>query len=126
MTGVLLIDEDVMARAKALTEYAEKNPYSVDDLLDVASGDMMLPGDQPEYRMEIPIGYKVVLTIDRYPYGSVRHLSMSSSNPGKLPRPEAVDAVLPLFGFKKSVNECHVTLEGPQDNPIAIAVYEFP
>jgi hypothetical protein len=126
MTGVLLIDADVKARAKALTEYAEKNPYSIDDILDVANGATVPPGDQPEYTMNIERGYKVVFTIDKYPFGIVRHFSMSTSRPGMLPSPEAVDVILPLFGFTKSCRECHVTLEGPEDNPIAIAVYEFP
>jgi hypothetical protein len=120
---MLIIDDNVIAAAKALVEYAEKNPYSVDELLDIANGDLKAPGDQYAFRMHIPVGYMVVFTIDVYPHGRFRHLSMSSSRPGMLPRPEAVDMVLPLFGFNGSVRECRVDFE-PADNPIAISVIE--
>jgi hypothetical protein len=44
--------------------------------------------------VEIPFGYRVNISYEEQPPGMCLHLSMSTSAPGKIPRPEAVAMVL--------------------------------
>jgi hypothetical protein len=120
----LIIDNSVKAEIKALMKYAEKNPYSMDDLLDIVNGSMESPGDQREFQMYIPMGYKVVYTMEIQNVGLVRHISISVNTPGKLPGQEVVTFIIPFFGFKRTIHDNVIKIEGPKDGLQSINIWE--
>jgi hypothetical protein len=100
----LIIDQSVTKEVEKLVDYAEKHPFTFDNMLDIKNGEEPPPGDRPEFVIEIPVGYRVVFTIELQKY-KVRHLSVSVSGDG-LPNPMAVLGIMELFGFKNSLKDC--------------------
>ena len=116
----LIIDQSVTKEVEKLVEYAEKHPFTFDDMLDIKNGEESPAGDRPEYVLKIPVGYRVVFCIELQKY-KVRHLSVSVDGEG-LPNPAAVLGIMELFGFKNSLGDCvSVWIE----NEKAINVVDF-
>ena len=95
---------------KTLKEYAEKNPYTMDDILDVLNDQSKCAGNYPEYNCYIPEGFNVVFSIEQQVIGDVRHASVICSD-GGLPHIEAVRCILTELGFENPIEKCEVHLE---------------
>lgn len=121
----LIIDEDVKSQIDSLVKYAERNPISMDYLLDQKNGQEPPPGDYSEFTRNLPFGYRVVFTIELQPTGKVRHLSMSVSEDKKLPNEFAVQEIMNLIGFKNELKKCMVSLEPISPKREAINVLEI-
>lgn len=100
-----IITETIRAQFEVLKEYAEKHPYSMDDLLDIYNKQKDVAGFDKNLRLELPFGYRIVYSIEEQPKGKVRHLSVSVSTPGKLPNPVVVDEIMNLLGYKYKLAE---------------------
>ena len=98
----LVINEDVRDHVKALVEYASLNVVSRDMLRRIVELDDPAIGDRPEYRMEVPVGFDVVFSIEDQPPGLFRHLSVRVDGAG-WPAPEAVALITQLFGFSEGL-----------------------
>lgn len=87
---MLVIDDDVRARAAAMVAHAEKNPFRPPYATP--------PGDDPQFSMQIGT-YRIVFS--RTVMGDVEFRHLSVSVPGGLfPGPEAVFMIASdLFGF---------------------------
>lgn len=96
---------------KNLVDYAEKNPFSMDDLLDTLNKEMKPAGDMDRYSISLPVGYRVVYTIEHQPAGKVRHLSVSVDKPGNLPNPESLELIMHELGFNGLLYQCNVSME---------------
>lgn len=59
-----IVDDTVKQVIAELVQYAEKNPFSMDDVLDVYNNDMKAPGDMKEYSRVLPFGYHIVYSIE--------------------------------------------------------------
>jgi hypothetical protein len=72
----------------------------------------------------LPVGYIVTFSIERgHPCGVCRHLSMSTSAPDRVPRPEALWMVAEILGFCGGLEACVVWDEELQRGPArAIAI----
>lgn len=105
----LLIDETVKEQIKAVKDYAEKNQYTMDDLLDIKNGAQEAPGNNAFYSCAIPIGYKVTYTIEQQVPGTLRHMSISVD--GKLPSIEAVKMIMVEFSFENELENCYLYIE---------------
>lgn len=99
MSKPLVIDNEVRKEIERVRKHAEKNVYTLDDLLDMKNGQLGPPGNDPNFTCHIPMGFKVVFSIEHQPGGKMRHMSMSSG-PGRLPSQQAVEMVMHEFGFK--------------------------
>lgn len=114
---VLIIGEEERQRIKEIREYAENNPFSFDDILDIKNGHEPAPGDIDKFAFRLPGGIRVVFTIDEQPlkngagFTKVRHISLSVPVKDKLPSPEACELILVEFGFKNKLEDCYVHLE---------------
>ena len=64
---MIVIDDNVKGSLSKLAEYANNNQYSFDDLLDIKNGDLKPPGDESQFCVEVPVGCKVVFTIEQQP-----------------------------------------------------------
>src|SRR5688572_22092740 len=95
----LLIDENVRSQINDVIDYSHKNPYSMDDLLDTINGQMLPAGDNPKHVIHIPIGYRVVYSIEHQVHGDLKHISISVDTIGRLPSSDAVSMILEEFGF---------------------------
>lgn len=63
---VLVLDETAKERIKEIKQYAENNPYSMDDLLDIKNGAQEPPGNNAFFSCYIPQGFSVVYTMELY------------------------------------------------------------
>ncbi len=124
MRPLIIIPETINAIGK-LVDYAEKNPFTMDDLLDIKNGDMECAGENINYMCTIPVGFKVVYSIEKQPKGDVRHLSMSVSTAGRVPNFVAVQEIMNLIGFDNKLDKCLVRMEKLKANHEAINVWEI-
>ncbi len=121
----LLVDKDLTDQINSLVAYAEKNPITMDYLLDQKNGEEKPPGDYAEYTRTLPFGYRVVFTIELQPAGKIRHLSMSVDEEGKLPNEFAVAEMMRLIGFQNELRKCKVHIEDTGPKRQAINVLEI-
>jgi hypothetical protein len=120
----LIIEEKISEGIAGLVAHAEKNPFSVDELLDIYNLEGAIPGTMEDFTLYIPCGYRIVFTIEEQPAGRIRHLSVSVDKEGKLPNVNAVLLIMGEIGFKKPLDECKVSIETITDNYQAINVQE--
>ena len=120
-----LIDDKVIARIAALARHAEKNPFSMDHLLDLYNKQGRPAGDFDEFTLTFPFGYRLVYSVEKQVPGDVRHMSMSVDEAGKLPNTEVVREVIKMLGFTKELHECIVRIEPLSENREAINVLEI-
>lgn len=93
------------AAIKRVVDYAEQHRLNIHSVF--AAFRQKLPvGDDPNRKVVIPVGYRCAFSIEQQPQGWCRHVSFSveSSNPEDMPSTQAVDALLPLFGFKAKLD----------------------
>jgi len=114
----LLIDDNVKAELKSLTEYAFKNQYSSDKMLDRVNGDVEPPGDDKNFYRIIPNDFKVVFTVETHPVGKFRHASISVGDRTKLPNPHACEEIVKMLDFDGDLSDCR--LGGFEDGAIDI------
>lgn len=118
---VLVVDDNFKQLLKDVRIHAEKNPFSMDDMLDVFNKIEKPAGDREGFSCFLPYYYKVVYSIEDLPAGRVRHLSVSVPSNGKLPSIEAVKLILKELGYMNELEACAVYIEAE----IAVNVVEF-
>ena len=117
--GVLIIDQEVRARAAAMIVAAHQNPVTwaeiragaVDTNKAVLSLADRKPGFERPPSQHIILGtYRVAYSEEEQPAGMCRHLSVSTTRPGRVPNQPVVNEVMELFGFDK-ISAVHTWLE---------------
>ena len=127
----LIIGEGERAKLQALKKKAEKNPFSFQDLIDIAAGAKKTAGDSG-FSCNIPVGYCVAYSIEQNKdqntgnFLMTRHLSMSASAAGKVPNKHAIGIIMEELGFKNKIDgECEVWLDDIGENQQAVNVVEI-
>jgi len=105
---VLAITTEVEAAIAKVVAHAETHPVVMTDPATVKP-----IGDDPNYRVAIPMGYCAVFSIEEQPNARCRHLSVSVDAPGRCPNVPAVQMLMPYFGFKAHIEKCLVWVEHP-------------
>jgi hypothetical protein len=96
---------------KKIKEYAEANPYSMDDLLDAHNDKKLNAGHSKNNRCIIPVDFLIVYSIEEttiFPTNSshfLRHLSIAIPSKDRLPAPETVSLVMEELGFKGGLSD---------------------
>lgn len=121
MARVLILDSNYREKLQRIRKFAEDNPISWKHLQKMAKGEIESVGNSHLFRAEIPIGYRVVFSIEQQPAGLCRHLFVSVESPNKLPHPAALSEVMKELGFDRPFQECKVWIEGE----VAINVLEL-
>jgi hypothetical protein len=105
---MLIIDSHFEKELQRIKNYAEHNPFSLDQMKRFVSGEA--DPNEKEFQCKLPIGFDVTLTIEHQPSmgGMVRHMSMCTDRKGKLPDPETVKIVMPYLGFVNNLENCTV------------------
>jgi hypothetical protein len=109
----LLLDDNMKKELQRLRQYAEQHPATMDQLLAIKNGFERAPGDRPEFCCVIPVGVKVVYTVEPADTGQmIRHLSVSVRN--KTPSVPIVEMIMVELGFKHKLtdDDCLVKMEG--------------
>lgn len=121
---LLIIDDTIKEVIQRVVTYAEMHVYSMDDLLDMYNKQLPIVGDIPEHVCHIPMGFRVVYSIEEQNVGKIRHISISVETSGKLPSVPAIEQIIKLFGYTNDLCDCLVRLEPIGDNHEAITVVE--
>lgn len=121
----LIIGEKENEELLALKDYANKNPLTMDDMLDTINNPANSPGVKPEYQIVIPADFKIVFTIDEYPDYKVRHLSVSRNKKDVFPSTQSVEMIMDILGFKNKIENCKVAVEKLEPGYNAINVGEL-
>jgi len=96
---IFRISPEVIQKLKDLESYALLNPFTLPMLKEVLASKRSPAGDIPEYSITIPVGYKVVYSIEEHPGGFARHLSVSSPSKGKHPKPIVINTIMSYLEF---------------------------
>lgn len=127
ITGLLLgINE--REKLKILRELAEANPVALARVRALSETETFDKGAGlypfPDQTVDLPLNYRVTFTIDQQEHMSCRHLSVSVSNKGRLPTPEAVALLMEELGFINDLRRCFVYPEEFDPGHNAINVVE--
>lgn len=106
----LIITSKERAEAAVVVQYAENHVLEMDDLLDIKNNLFAPPGNYPEHVCFLPVGYRVVFSIERQNHGLCRHISISVDTVEALPSVASVELILPLFGINAALVDCILTI----------------
>lgn len=121
---ILSIDASAKEVLAELIDNAEKNIFTVDDLMEIKNGKAPAPGDRKGFACYLDFGFRVVFSIEQHPQGRVRHLSVSVHGTG-LPNPAAVEEIMKHLKFENPMENCKVDIEKLPENRQAIEVIEL-
>jgi hypothetical protein len=117
----LVLNEKVEDEIRRVKEYAETHPITEDQFTKMLEGEAPV-GDDPNFVLQIPMGFKVVYSIEPQPKtGLCRHLSVSIPDPDKAPHPAAMETIAKNFGFPP-LEECHLWFEDLDNGGKAVNV----
>jgi hypothetical protein len=122
MNRWLILDENTRAIAKKVLDYAEANPFTMEEMIKVIHGQAPTAGEREGHICQIPKGFRVVFSYEEQKIGRVKHISISVDTPAALPNTEAVQQIMLLFGFKKQLEDNMVDIE--YGEPMSINVWE--
>jgi len=95
----LIIDNAIQARIAEVVAFAKANVRTWKGAL--------VPGDQEPFTVHVPLGFKVVFSVDETtdPQQLARHLSCSvtATNRQTVPSPEAMRMLAEAFGFGREL-----------------------
>lgn len=123
----LIIDEKVKARIAEVMRHAEANIQSMDDLLDIHNKVKVPPGDVSNFVCNIPVGYRIVYTLEKRPDLNdkvYRHISISVDRTGMLPSVVAAETIIKEFGFGELDSCSMFKLEKIGDDHEAINIFK--
>lgn len=100
----LLISPETILKLEKLESYAVLNPFTLSKIKDIMSGKISPAGDIPEYSIIVPVGYKIVYSIEEHPVGFARHLSVSSPSKGMVPGEYILNLIMKHLKFDGRVD----------------------
>lgn len=105
----LIIGTEEHDDIRRVVEHAERNRIGWDELSLLAQrlkeGDTTAVSDDPQTRCVLPVGYRVVFSIEEHRPRWCRHLSISVDERGCLPGEFAVIEIARAFGFRGSLSD---------------------
>lgn len=119
-----VIDSDTQKRIDEVVQYAESNPYLIDDAFNFINEKIGIAGDNPNHVCLIPVGYRVVYSIEKLPKWTQKHLSVSIDTDYKLPNIYVTAEIIKLFGFNSELENCFITFEKVSPERSAINIIE--
>lgn len=100
----LIIGDIERGNLQKLKEYAEANPISMEDLKSTVVGAKPPIGDDARHAVYLPVGYRVVYSVEQQMPGIMRHFSISVPEKGKFPNMHVVNELIGILGFKEKVD----------------------
>jgi len=121
----LIITPEIKEELLSLKEYAEKNTYSMDDLLDMYNKQKPVAGDVKEHVRYIPVGFRIVFSTENQIKGFIKHLSVSIDEDNVLPGIPAVQLIMKELGFENELEDCLISIEEISKTRKAISVIQI-
>lgn len=121
--SVLILDRWAKEAAMVVIEYARVNVLTIDDLLDMRNAKGAV-GDDRSKCLILPVGYKVVYSIEETPDGKIHRLQIAHRD-GKKVAPEKVERILELFDFTRTLGHCSVQIVEDSNGVQVINVSEY-
>lgn len=118
MAEIYILDGMAMIE---LRKYAEANPMSWDELLDIKNGVLPMAGDRPLH-VVVSSAHRIAYSIEHQNV-RLRHLSISH-RVDKFPSIHITTMVMGALGFKKPLLECSVTQEEGSNGIMAMNIIE--
>ena len=119
----LIIGQHEKDKLDKVRKYAEEHPMSEEDLKQIMAGLAPPPGSRIGYWCELPVGVKVVYSIDHFTDGKARHLSISIAKRDRYPSIAIVEQLMQLLGFQKKATEADSVYM--ENGPHAINIIEY-
>lgn len=119
-----VIDYDLEGEIKKLVDFAEEHPFTMDDMLDVVNGDVLVAGDREGHYLNTPFGIRIVYSIEMQNAGKARHLSVSIDKDCSFPPPPVTREIMKLIGFENELEECLIDIEKFSETRGAVNIYE--
>jgi hypothetical protein len=112
---LISIGREEAARLERLRIFAVTHPLympQVRALMRTLEGEKLHMKAMAEHSVELPLGYLVTFSIETgHPFGTCRHMSMSSSVPSMAPSAQTAWMVAQRLGFVVGVHRCDVWIE---------------
>ena len=121
------MDDATAKKLQACAVYAADHTVSLDEMKrrhEAFLAGRFTSDPNPATTVELPMGFKVVFTIEEHPMGWMRHMSMSSPKAGRAPIEPALAWVMGQLGYTLPVSECITYPEDIGSNHVAINVLE--
>ena len=108
----LTFDENLKRQIVNVVDYASRNIYSVDHLLDMKNGQMTVPGQMPEHLVMVPIARWVCYYLVDHPqHGRSHYFQIKSDVSGNLPDKPEVEQIVREFGIENTLLDKHITFD---------------
>lgn len=116
----MILDDAVNARIAEIKAYAREHIVQLRDVVRMMGDKEMAVGNDPGFRLIIPIGYRTVFSYEWQSIGLCAHLSMSVDMPERpakkvLPNEIAVEFVMDAFGMGKPSDAICIWVEDIDD-----------
>jgi hypothetical protein len=107
MLELILQQEEVRNNINKLVNHAEANVLTYEYMLEQSQKVKLgIPidsiGSDPNHNIVLPLGFRVVFSIEEHPVGKCRHLSMSKNDNENI-TPEESLLIMEYFGFKSNL-----------------------
>ena len=94
----LVIDDVAQEAIRQCAAYAEAHPLTMRDISKAQQTGLRI-GDDPHFRVDIPMGFIACYSIEEQPIGRCRHQSISVIHQGRVVNTEAAWMLAAEFGF---------------------------
>ena len=116
----MIIDKATDERIAQVKAYAQKHVVQLSDVVRMAGNRDLAVGNNPEFRLIIPIGYRAIFSYEQQPTGLCAHLSMSvdmDERPDHRVLPNTVAVQHIMFEFKMGLlsDAIHIWIEDIDD-----------
>lgn len=101
------IDRTHRRQIDNLIKYANKNIITLSVLKKIRQKKLPPPGDLSEYRIFLPVNFKVVYTIEEHLNKRIfKHISISVND--RLPSPIIAEEIIKEFKFENNLDKCYI------------------
>lgn len=127
----LMVSSNEMARITEVLQYADIHRFNIQDLKRIIAGEAEPAGDNPAFEVMLPMGYRVVYTIEEHPGGWAKHISVSTVPRSSTLTGGALNRIMQLFGFRhdlafaSNAGLCYDEGEVSPENKGVASVIEF-
>jgi len=107
MLVLILQQDDVRTSINRLVNHAENNVLTYEYMLEQSQKIKLgIPidsiGSDPNHNIVLPLGFRIVFSIEEHPVGKCRHLSISKNDNDNI-TPEETLLIMDYFGFKSNL-----------------------
>jgi hypothetical protein len=105
------VDKDFHKKLKNLADFAESNPFSTNELIQMHNGNSKKVGNIEGFFLWAPLNTKIVYCIENDGSKDIRFLSVSFMDARVRPPIQFVQKIMEMIGFDSPITECTVGFE---------------